>query len=219
MFHVKQFLRDEFSLAGHDFSDLQLQQFQTYCDEILKWNRRVRLTGAKTEKDLLDHLLISLAYLNHMEPLSSSRVLDLGSGVGFPGIPLKIARPEIKIDLVDSVSKKISFLKNIRRKLNLEDTRCFLTRFEDLEKTASLEFPYDLIVSRAVTDLETIIGASFDFLRPGGKWIVLKGKSAPLEADSLLKNYSQKISLKSFAIPDKEWGKDLLFVAIEKCST
>ena len=217
MFHVKQFLRNEFSHAGHVFSDLQIHQFQIYCDEILKWNRRVRLTGAKTEKDLPCHLLISLAYLNHMGSPSSSRVLDLGSGVGFPGIPLKISRPDIKIDLVDSVSKKISFLKNICRKLNLEDTRCFLTRFENLKKTASLEFPYDFIVSRAVTDLETIIDASFDFLRPGGKWIVLKGKSAPLETGHVLKNYPEKISLKTFTIPDKEWGKDLLFVVMEKC--
>lgn len=219
MFHVEQFLQQQLSGAGFAFSNFQFQQFRDYSNEILKWNRKVRITGAKTEKDILDHILISLSFQDYLDGSPRSRVLDLGSGVGFPGIPLKISRPELKMDLVDSRSKRISFLKNVVRKLDLQEVNCYLARCEDLRTEVHPDLQYDFIVSRAVGSLKEIVRSSTHLLPINGKWIILKGKKAVPEVDQVLKSYQGKIEIKTFHLSEKEWERDLLFVVMVKCST
>lgn len=213
-------IKNQLSHAGYSFSDDQVHQFRLYSEEILKWNEKISLTGARTGEEIVRHILISLAFLKFLGASPEARVLDWGSGVGFPGIPLKIACHGLKMDLVESRSKRVSFLKNIIRALGLSGIRCHLARCEDLHPAPESEFLYDYVISRAAGTLLQIVESSWDLLSDRGEWVVLKGKNKFPEIEIAKNRYGDRISITTMETGLlEESEKNYLFVVIRKCFT
>ena len=159
---------------GIDLDEKAIRAFETYLEELLKWNRKINLTAIRSEKGIvLKHFLDSFSvhpYLPH-----GSVVLDIGSGAGFPGIPLKIIHPAMEVTLIDSVRKKVDFQRHIIRVLGLGGTEVIHGRVQDKEILRDFGGRFDIILSRAFSDLETLLALSLPFLRTEGKVVAMKG--------------------------------------------
>jgi len=163
---------------GLRLSPKQIEQFQTYYQELVEWNRRINLTSITDYEEVqikhfLDALTITLA--SHPEKLSKSlRLIDVGSGAGIPGIPLKIMFPDIKLVLLDSVAKKAAFLRHLKQKLGLEDMEIAVGRAEEVAHKAEYREKFDIVVSRAVAELPTLVELTLPFCTIGGSFIAQK---------------------------------------------
>lgn len=156
---------------------------KNYIDEIVAWNHKFNLTGLKTGNDIKlklydDSLNISKA----IDLLRDIKVIDVGCGAGFPGIPLKIEHPNIRLTLIDSVAKKIDFVKYIIQTLGLKDAEAICGRAEDIAKDRREKF--DLAVSRAVAKLNTLCEYCLPFVKVGGSFVAQKGPEIEQELDA-----------------------------------
>lgn len=151
-----------------------IEAFEVYFEELLKWNQKINLTAIQTEKGIvLKHFLDSLSVFPYL-PKSCS-ILDIGSGAGFPGIPLKIIQPALEMTLIDSIRKKVDFQRHIIRALGLKGIEAIHGRVQDKGILQSLGGRFDIIVSRAFSDLRTSLILSYPFLKGGGLVIAMKG--------------------------------------------
>ena len=162
-------------------SEHQLDQFETYFQELCDWNRRANLTAiveydAVQIKHFLDSLTICLTARNILAGSKTvpTRVLDVGTGAGLPGLALKIAFPEIELTLVDSVSKKTSFVTHMVEKLCLNNVLVHTGRSETLARESGLRDSFDLVVVRALAKLPLLLELCLPFCKIGGKLVALK---------------------------------------------
>lgn len=145
-----------------------------YLSELKKWNKIHNLTGLRTDEDIIiKHFLDSVLYLNVL-PAERITVADIGSGAGFPGIPMKLIRPEIDMYLVEPSAKKSSFLHHIIRTLNLDTITVLEKRVEDT-RTPDDIIPVDMAVSRALFSVRDFIRKTSPMVKPGGRLILSKG--------------------------------------------
>jgi len=157
----------------------QVNLFFVYLAELRKWNKKINLTAIIEERDtVIKHLLDSLSYLKAFTPAPGIRLLDMGSGAGFPAIPLKIAAPEISITMVESVKKKASFLRHIVRTLPLTGADILDIRMEELPDSAHSSF--DIVTARAFAEMPEALGHGVKFLKPGGLMILSRGPEETL---------------------------------------
>ena len=157
-----------------------IQAFETYLKELLKWNQKINLTAIRSEKGIvLKHYLDSLSVYPYLP--EHSFILDIGSGAGFPGIPLKIIQPSFEVTLIDSVRKKVDFQRHIIRMLGLKGAGAIHGRVQDKAVLRGLGGRFDIILSRAFSDLQTFLALSFPFLRQEGMIIAMKGEVDPNE--------------------------------------
>jgi 16S rRNA (guanine527-N7)-methyltransferase len=151
-----------------------IEAFEVYFKELLKWNQKINLTAIQTEKGIvLKHFLDSLSVFPYL--LKPCSVLDIGSGAGFPGIPLKIIQPALEMTLIDSVRKKVDFQRHIIRALGLKGIEAIHGRVQDKGILQSFGERFDIIISRAFSDLRTFLILSSPFLKGGGLVIAMKG--------------------------------------------
>lgn len=167
-------LREGLGCYGLVLGEEVCQRLELYLAEMLRWNRQVNLTAITdpaeaTEKHLIDSLLL-LPFVGDYKNL-----LDMGSGAGLPGIPLRIACPALKVVSVDSVGKKISFQRHIKRLLSLEGFNPQHVRLEGLTARLPEGTKFDLVTARAFSSLETIILLASPWLSVGGKILAMKG--------------------------------------------
>lgn len=160
---------------GIILSPTQIDAFELYQRELVAWNQRVNLTAITTRdeiivKHFLDSLSVTLAL-----PTSTVSLIDIGSGAGFPGVPLKIAFPTVRVTLLEATGKKIEFLKHIINQLALSDTHAVHGRAEELARDAKHREKYDAAVGRAVAELPTLLEYAMPFVRVGGVCIAQKG--------------------------------------------
>jgi 16S rRNA (guanine527-N7)-methyltransferase len=145
-----------------------------YIDEIVEWNKRINLTGLKAADEIRTKLYDDSLNISRAVDLSKKiKVIDIGCGAGFPGIPLKIENPEIALTLVDSIAKKINFIEHVIKALGLKDTEAICGRAEDIAQDRREMF--DLAVSRAVAKLNTLCEYCLPFVRVGGIFVAQKG--------------------------------------------
>lgn len=160
---------------GIELSSAQLDAFEIYYRELVAWNARVNLT-AITERDqvIVKHFLDSLSVARVLTPNVAS-LIDIGSGAGFPGLPLKIAFPSLRVTLLDSTGKKVEFLKHIIAALRMRDATALHARAEEFARDPSQREKYDAAVARAVAELATLLEYALPFVRVGGVFVAQKG--------------------------------------------
>ena len=161
-----------------DLSDSQYDQFIKYYEMLIKWNEVMNLT-AITEFDevIVKHFVDSISLIKAIDVNKKINIIDIGTGAGFPGIPLKIAYPNLKITLLDSLNKRVGFLNEVISELELKDIEALHARSEDLGRDEEFREQYDLAVSRAVAYLPTLSEYCLPFVKVGGYYICMKGSS------------------------------------------
>ena len=166
----------------------QVEQFHRYSDELAAWNRRVNLTavtdpGEVVAKLFLDSLSVAAA-LHDGEREHGLRLLDVGSGAGFPGIPLKIAFPQWRVALLEATGKKAVFLEHVIGALGLDGTTVLAGRAETIAHDPKQREAYDVVVSRAVAPMAALAELCLPFCRPGGTFIAQKSTGADDEVSA-----------------------------------
>lgn len=173
-------------------NDLQKEQFEIYCEFLLEYNSHTNLTAIRDKEGVyLKHFLDS-ASIAYKYKFIDEKIMDIGTGAGFPGLVLKILFPEINLTLVDSNNKKTKFLEQIVKKLNLKNVTIINDRIEKL----NLKSSFDIVTSRAVSELRILTELSLPFLKINGKVIALKS-----HVDEELKKASGTIDLLGGNIP------------------
>lgn len=158
-----------------ELNEEQIQQFVTYYEVLVEWNSFMNLTAiTEFQEVIIKHFLDSLALVNAVDLDKKGSVIDIGTGAGFPGIPLKIAYPHLKITLLDSLNKRIKFLNEVIQKLNLEGVETIHGRAEDFAKQAVYREQYDLCVSRAVANLSSLSEYCLPYVKINGQFIPYK---------------------------------------------
>ncbi len=169
--------------------------FEEYYRELLFWNAKINLVSVKSELDIpIKHFIDSLTPLKFVKNKNCS-LLDIGTGAGFPGIPLKIAEDRLRVTLLDSSRKKVSFLKNIVRKLQLHNTTVINRRAELLMKDEAYRGIFDVIISRASFKLPQFLTIGEYFISPDGILIAMKGINIDEELGQA-KEVSTQVGLK-----------------------
>jgi 16S rRNA (guanine527-N7)-methyltransferase len=157
-----------------------------YLAELKKWSQKINLTAIKDERDIIiKHVLDSLSYLHGFTPAPRLRLVDMGSGAGFPALPIKIACPEISITMVDSVKKKASFLRHIIRTLKLTEISVIDTRTEELAVRSLSTF--DIVTARAFAGMKSAIAAGMPLLKPGGLIVLSRGPEETINDQDLVR--------------------------------
>ena len=141
---------------------------------VIDWNKKINLVSRK-KSDVYDLIDDSRIFIDHIDFSVKPRIMDLGTGGGFPGIVIKIHHPEIHVTLVDSIMKKIAAVCDITSKLGLKDIPAVCIRAEDLAKNNVFKHTYDYVVARSVGNLKNLVKWSHELIKPGGKLITLKG--------------------------------------------
>jgi len=166
---------------GIELNDKQMAQFDVYKNELLQWNAKTNLISENSSQEIITrHFLDSLTALPFIQK-PHARIIDVGCGAGFPGLPLKIALPSLNLYLLETNRKKVSFLKHIIRLLNLSEAVVLHDRVENITKTDSWKEKFDILISRAAFKLSELLPQGEFFLAPGGKLIALKGPNVDEE--------------------------------------
>lgn len=189
-----------------DLQAEQLEQFALFLRLLQEWNAKMNLTAiADDEGIVIKHFIDSLIFLKKTGIKDQWYVLDLGTGAGFPGIPLKIWRPELEIVLVDSLQKRISFLQAVIEKLNLTKIKLIHGRAEDLAQMETYREKFDCVVSRAVANLRVLSEYCLPFVKIGGIFAGAKGPDLKQELSDAQKALStlggQVAEQKYYALP------------------
>lgn len=169
---------------GLSLSQEDISKFDIYLRELKSWNEKFNLTAIKEDRDIIiKHFLDSLTPLKFIRP--GSAMLDIGSGAGFPGIPLKMAEPTLNVTLLDSVNKKVTFMRHMIEALELTGIEAIHARAEELAKTKKGSF--DVVISRALAGLSDFVKIGEPFLKPEGILIAMKGSRADEEVKEAAK--------------------------------
>ena len=158
------------------------EKFDAYAGLLKDWNSRVNLTAVTDDDEIrVKHFMDSLTILPYLEGSAGGgalRLVDVGTGAGFPGIPVAIERPEIEVTLVDSLEKRVRFLECVARELDLKNVRCVHGRAEDLGRDPEYRETFDFATARAVASMPVLLEYCLPFLKDGGKFIAMKGANA-----------------------------------------
>lgn len=194
-----------------ELSDKQIEQFKLFESLLLEWNEKINLTAITEHDEILKkHFLDSLSFClcDDKRDYSDKTLLDLGTGAGFPGIPLKIVFPELKITLVDSLRKRVDFLNLVITELGLSDIEAVHSRAEDLAKDSNFREQYDFVVSRAVANLSVLSEYCIPFVKVGGQFISYKAGDSVEEIDNSRNAIGvlgcSKPKIISFSLPDSD---------------
>jgi 16S rRNA (guanine527-N7)-methyltransferase len=173
-------LKTELSL---DLIPIQFAAFQQYAELLQIWNQRFNLTAIRDPDEIWSrHFLDSLTCLRAMRSTPKNRVIDIGTGAGFPGLPIKIVYPEIHLTLVESIGKKADFCTEVVQKLGLENVDIIPSRAEELGRHPDHREQYDWAIARAVAPMPILAEYLLPFVRVGGKMLAQKGKDGEMEA-------------------------------------
>jgi 16S rRNA (guanine527-N7)-methyltransferase len=176
------------SVAGISLNPAQLRAFETYSGLLLEWNRRFNLTAITDPNEIqTKHFLDSLSCLKAMSLSAGMRVIDVGTGAGFPGIPLEIAFPEIQLTLVEANGKKAEFCRFLADKLQLDNVTILHARVEGVGRDPLQRETYDWALARAVASLPILAEYLLPLLKLGGHALVQKGENGPAEVQSAAK--------------------------------
>ena len=206
---------------GITLSSVQEEQFIKFYEYLIEKNKVMNLTGiTEFEEVLVKHFLDSLACVKAVDMSKVHRVMDVGTGAGFPGIPLKIVYPQIRFCLLDSLNKRVKFLQETFDLLGLEKITAIHGRAEEYAKDAGYREQFDLCVSRAVSNLATLSEYCLPYVKPGGLFVSYKSGKVQEEtqqAQKAMKILGGKLKdVQYFMLPDSDIGRSLVVIKKEK---
>ncbi len=204
--NLRQLLIDGAKELGIPISEKQADDCLLYLSELRKWNRKMNLTAIREDRDvIIKHFLDSLAFLKGFESMSGMRLLDMGSGAGFPAVPIKIVHQEIAVTLVESVKKKASFLRHIIRTLRLTGAEVVDRRTEEL----AVERPaqYDVVTARAFAEMGEALLSAAPFLKTGGLLVLSRGQTEEITEQEALSEGFAVVNKISLTLPHSDFRR------------
>lgn len=207
---------------GLPISPKQMKQFNQYLLLLQEWNEKVNLTAITEEEEVfLKHFYDSVTLAHHIDFTKETiKLCDVGSGAGFPSIPLKILYPEIEISIVDSLKKRINFLELLVNELGLEDVHLYHARAEDFGQRREIRNSFDVVTARAVANLSVLAEFCLPITKVGGTFAAMKGAKASEElndskkAIKLLGGKTEEVA--SFELPQDAGERNIILIRKEK---
>ena len=202
---------------GISLSPQQLSQFDTYYRLLVEWNEKMNLTAITDEEEVyLKHFYDSITASFYVDLQNDLSLCDVGAGAGFPSIPLKICFPNLKVTIVDSLNKRITFLQNLANELGLEDVHFVHDRAETFGKNANYREKFDLVTARAVARLSVLSELCLPLVKEGGMFVPMKAAAASEELEKgkkalqILGGKLEKVH--SFSLPLEESERNILII-------
>ena len=186
MVKFKDFLESKTSDEGIELTKEQLNQLQIYFEVLMQWNEKINLTSLKDPEEIaVKHFLDSLMILKYVKFPAGSSLMDVGTGAGFPGLVLKIIRPDLKVSLLDSLGKRLKFLKEMVDILNIRDAKILHFRAEIAGKMPLYREQFDFVVARAVAPMFQLLEYCIPFVKvETGTFIAMKSKKGGEEVET-----------------------------------
>lgn len=212
---MKTKLREIFAKENLTLSDIQIEKFKTYAEMLVEWNEKINLTAITDDEGIAEkHFLDSVLPLTKVDVPRGTTLIDVGTGAGFPAIPMKIYCEDIEITLLDSLNKRINFLSEVSDELGLS-ADCIHSRAEDGGKNPDLREKFDIATARAVAPLPVLCEYCLPFVKVGGKFLALKGPNENAEdAEKAVEILGGKIcSTWNYSLPS---GDNRRLIVIEK---
>lgn len=208
-------------LFGLELSNSQLDKFEKYFRLVVDANQKMNLTTLTEPRDFaIKHVIDSLSVWDDKIFRGDEKLLDVGTGAGFPGIPLKIFRPQLKVWLIDSLNKRVEFLKRVVNELELENVEIFHGRAEELARQKNFREQFEIVTSRAVARLNILAEYCLPFVKVGGKFIAMKGKNFSEELDEARAAIKilggGEISIREPKLPTLDESRAVIFVDKKK---
>ncbi len=200
-----------------DISEEQLEAFGLFYAMLIEWNKKVNLTAIVNEEDVIyKHFIDSILILKYVDLKEGERVIDVGTGAGFPGIPVKIMVPGINITMMDSVNKKLDFIRFAVEKLGLQNIDIVHSRSEDLAHNSNYREGFDYCLSRAVGNLSLLNELCLPFVRLNGQFIAYKSidsENETADASFSLSELGGEINkIEKFHIPGADIDRAFIFI-------
>lgn len=198
-----------------EISEEQIEKFNKYMSLLLEWNEKINLTAITQPEDVkLKHFIDSLTALKYIK--DNDKIIDIGTGAGFPGIPIKIMRENTDITLLDSLNKRINFLNIVIENLKLKNIQALHGRAEEIARNKLYREKYDIAISRAVANLSTLSEYMLPFIRVGGKCICMKGANVNKEleeAQNAIKELGGEIEkVDNFYLSNKDNERNIVVI-------
>ena len=176
MTDIRKSLTEKAKAMGWKVSAAQADQFQTYMELLLEWNEKMNLTAITQPEEVVEkHFLDSMTLLAWPKLKQGAKVIDVGTGAGFPGLPLRILEPSLQLTLLDSLGKRVNWLASGCNTLGLEGVECLHARAEEQALVDGYRDGFDYAVSRAVASLELLCELCLPYLKVGGRFLAMKG--------------------------------------------
>lgn len=211
----KKILFEKAKKINIELNDKQLDMFYLYMSLLLEWNEKINLTAITNPEEIITkHFIDSLTISKYIK--NKQNLIDVGTGAGFPGIPLKIVNKDIKITLLDSLNKRINFLNEVIAKLDLKNIETKHGRAEEFGKNKEYREKYDIATSRAVANLSTLSEYLIPFVDIGGEVVSMKGqdiKEEVLSAKNAIKVLGGKVeNIDEFCLPDSDIKRNIILI-------
>lgn len=186
----------------------QAEKFQRYLELLLEWNENINLTAITDPHEaVIKHFIDSLTFIKTVQIKNGAKIIDVGTGAGFPGIPIKIMRPDVELTLLDGLNKRLLFLKEVAKELNFEASFVH-KRAEEAGKIREMREKYDIATARAVAKMNTLCEYCIPLVKMKGQFVAMKGPGLDdelIEAENAVEILGCEIEKKaSFILPDEE---------------
>ena len=217
----KQYFIDMLKELDLMLNNKQIENFYYYMNELIEWNKNINLTAITEEREIIQkHFIDSLTIIKYLK--NNDKIIDVGTGAGFPGIPLKISNETLDITLLDSLNKRINFLNTVVDELKLENINCIHGRAEEFARMKQKRESYDIATSRAVANLNVLVEYLLPFVKIGGSCICMKGPNIEDEIENsknAIKILGGKIEkVEEFNLPNADIRRTIILIRKEKAT-